>query len=77
MEQDHKRHFYCAMKAYTKQAISKISIISIKNGHTILCVLPLTECFGLQLSGNVCPFFIVIIVIIEILRTTIPLMKLL
>ncbi len=34
MEQNHKRHFYCAMKAYTKQAISKISIISIKMGHT-------------------------------------------
>ena len=34
MEQNHKRHFYCAMKAYTKQAIPKISIISIKIGHT-------------------------------------------
>ncbi len=34
MEQDHKRHFYYGMKAYTKQAISKISIISIIMGHT-------------------------------------------
>ena len=41
MEQDHKRHFYCAMKAYTKQAISKISIISIKMGaYLIVCIAP-------------------------------------
>ena len=59
------------------EGFQKFQLFQLKLGIHSCVICPLIGCICLLLSGNVCPFFIEIIVIIEILRTTIPLMKLL